>query len=355
MDELASDRENLTAAFESALILDRPDLAADCWVLLARLAVTVGPAGATSVWFDRLPLDRIEPESRIRVIDLQCLIRRKSGFDTSALAQLQLDHWEAVGDTHRALIAAVLLAGGRAFQDPHGSHTALLALEDRVMASDDRSLQSSFLANSALASADPIPRLRRAAGVNPELAGVPLYNIGVVLTGRGEYEQALVAADDLDAWSEGRALSEPEFRMLSHELRGQVLGRQGRWDEAGPHLVDGMAIAMRLGNHRFVSGGFTQVLARKLLRDGDCPAARRLVESSLEKLRILEDAVEIAWGLSTLAELRLAEGDLEGARSAIDEAYALVPAVETTYPHVGCWVHDSRTAVEAAEAAADAL
>jgi predicted ATPase/tetratricopeptide (TPR) repeat protein len=346
---LLADRDNLGAAFEAALAVNEPDLATDCWTLLARVAQSVGPVDSVVRSFDRLPLDRAQPDSRIRALDHQKKLRHDAGYDTTELSERVLQHWQQVGDPERTLLAMVDLAGAGSYRDPKAALSRMLALEDRVMAELDAQHQAHFLHNTALAMEDPLPRLREAASRHEGLKGGALYNIGVVLCGAERYAEALDAAGEVESWAKGRP-EEGLFSMFVRTLRGQILARMGRWEEARPVLTEGIELARQFGSHRFVNGGYTQTLVRLELRDGAVAAARARVEASLPLLRALQDPAELAWGLSSLAEVCLAEGDLVGAREAIDQAHALVPEIETSHAHVGIWVRDTRLAVEAAEA-----
>lgn len=155
------------------------------------------------------------------------------------------------------------------------------------------------------------------------LGAVGRYHLAIAhrLAGRLDAaERGLV-----DAAAERSMSGERHMLLRATFDLGAVQQAQGRLDAAQRTYRRGLHLAERAGP---ASAGMALVgLAEVSYARDDLDAAREHATAGIDRCRRLAHAAPLVSGLLTLARVRWAEGDRAGARTAVDEAAAVMPAV----------------------------
>jgi predicted ATPase/DNA-binding SARP family transcriptional activator len=144
--------------------------------------------------------------------------------------------------------------------------------------------------------------------------------LGWAALGAGETDSALSLT--LEAHEAASGGASPYLESASLWQVGVCLAVRGEFDDAERTIEEAIDLARRLGNARSVGGSKKSLAGIALLR-GDRAMARRLFEESLDIHRSLGDAQGVSHSLSHLAFLALEAGDLEGSRDLVSEALAI--------------------------------
>ena len=151
------------------------------------------------------------------------------------------------------------------------------------------------------------------------------YHLGMAdwLAGRlGDAERILA-----EVVAERAAAGERYLAVRACWDLGQVQRAQGLLDAALRTYQHGMELATEAGRPRLPAAGMAQVgLAEVAYQRDELDAARRHASDGVAACRELAYTPPLATGLVTLARVRQAQGDTDGARAAVDQAEAVMPA-----------------------------
>jgi DNA-binding SARP family transcriptional activator len=182
-----------------------------------------------------------------------------------------------------------------------------------------------------------------------------LAKLADLLVRQGDFPAAMEYA------GQGLALAEqvdsPAYGAWNRRALGQSLASLGRRDEGLAHLHDAAQTFETLAWRTMLAGSLLRLgLAQQSTRDwvGATAALEQVVALS----QATHEIYEAAYALAALGELRLAQGDREAGRQALEEATALAPQIGLPWHRGGTLLHIAAgrlllDQVEAARAAAD--
>lgn len=296
LEELALERENLEAAYETATANDAPVLAAHVLVALRPLVLGRGPLGPYLKRIDALVERKgLSPGDLAELHLARGLARVFRGQRDDALEDLaEARRLAKRGELHAVDVLAASKSG------------MVLGLRGEVRAARK-------LLDEALVRAD---RLRDSL-----LQGIVRKDLANVLSEQGEDEQAFVQlsqARDLfhaagDAREEGFVLMMAATRLFD----------QGQLDDARRDLVSALALLHDVGDAR--SETWTRaILALVDLETGDHRAARVGLEHAIERVRLVGDEHTEGLLRTFLGHVSLEQGLLAEAEASYRDARRLL-------------------------------
>ncbi len=165
----------------------------------------------------------------------------------------------------------------------------------------------------------------RALG-DPALIGAAASALAHASANAGAAEEGAAAIDEAAANLDGVS-DETLARHLEAANRlawAEFLAE--RYPDAARHAGRAVAVARTTGQDQFVPM-LAGAHALSAMRSGDLAAAAALYEEALETAEVTANDYVTSWVLTVVAHVRMAEGDLEGARRAAERAVALVDGV----------------------------
>lgn len=254
--------------------------------------------------------------------------------------------------------ATALFALGRARDSAAAVEAALSALgsdpgPDADEAARTRAALLGFLGNARLALGQVTPALvaleeaialararglRRAMGTYLSSLGNARFFAGEARAAAGYYEDALAIARE-EGSREGEAVN----------LNNLGLARQalGDLDGALERYQDALSIARQLGDRRS-AGAIEANIAQALFEQGDLEGAQRHHEVAIELARSAEDRGTEAVALLRMAALLRERGALSEAQARVEEADALLGAIDDPR-RSGAWVEAARLRLDGAD------
>jgi DNA-binding SARP family transcriptional activator len=177
--------------------------------------------------------------------------------------------------------------------------------------------------------------LVRRLGDRQEEVGT-LAKLADLLARQGDFPAAMEYA------CQGLALAErvdsPAYGAWNRRALGQALVALGQTDEGLAHLRDAAQTFETLAWQAMLAGSLLRLgLALRLAGDG--VGATAALERVLALSRETHELYESAYALAVLGELRLAQGEREAGRQALQEAAALAPEIGLPWHRAGTLLH----------------
>ena len=221
----------------------------------------------------------------------------------------------------------------RSNQFPEAKEYGLLALQAVQMLSDHKLLQASILNSLGevsrfggnLATAEDY--LRQAVTLRRELAE-PVYlarslnDLGNILGGQNKYEAAQRAFEEAEVIL--RSTTDVIHKAKVRLNLGVLFYHQKRWAEAEDSFRQIDLLALRAYNDLALVGGIYNNLGNVYLKQGRYLEAADSLTQAIQIWRSIENELELANSLGTLAEVRTKTGQIEVARPLFQDSLTLL-------------------------------
>lgn len=299
---------------------------------LIRLAAQAEPelAGPDQVeWLEALEAEH----DNLRVVLQWCRDYARGGLELELATSLGR-FWYVRGhldEGRRALEGALTRAGDVA--------SAAMAAKGFRMASAVAVIQGDYSGAHALAESGL--RLYRVAH-DPLGVVRSLSNIGAILLGRGELDQAIVALDESVALS--RDVPDSRLRAMALNNRGDVALTMGHYDLAIPLFEESLELLRAAGDLANVARSLFN-LGAATLESGNAPAGARLLQESLTLSLEVGDKEDVIWCLLGLAAVAARVGHVERATLVLAGAASLLAEIGATMKPFERGLHDRTMAI----------